>query len=109
MEIAVTTMVTTKVTRASAALNKENMAPAMKRVDTCLISPETLIKGMAFLILDANLPSLEVMEEVMMENCHMEVLMEGKVTRLTQTGDGHFYEDTQCLPWIDPDQEPWLD
>ena len=93
MEIAVTTMVTTKVTRASAALNKENMAPAVKRVDTPLISPETRVKGMALLILEANLPSLEVMEEVMMENHHMEVLMEGKVTHLTQTGNSHFYED----------------
>ena len=109
MEIAATMMVTTKVMRASAALNKENMAPTMKRVDTPLISLETLVKGMALLILDADLPSLEVMEEVMMENCRMEVLMEGKVTCLTQTGNGHFYEDTQCLPWVDPDQEPWLD
>ena len=93
MEIAVTTMVTTKVTRASAALNKENMAPAVKRVDTPLISPETHVKGMALLILDTDLHSLEVTEGVMMENHSMEVLMEGKVTHLTQTGNSHFYED----------------
>ena len=102
MEITATMMVTMKVTRASTTLNKENTAPTVKRVDTHLISPETLIKGMALPILDADLPSMEVTEGVMMENHHMELLMEGKVTHLTQTSNGHFYEDTQCLLQIRP-------
>ena len=72
-------------------------------MDTCLVSPETLVKGMALLILDADLPSLEVMEEVMMENHCMEALMEGKVTHLTQTDNSCFYEDTQCLLQIRPE------
>ena len=102
MEIAATTVVTIKVMRASPILNKENMAPTVKRVDTHLISLETLIKEMALLILDANLPSLEVMEGVMIENHHIGVLMEGKVTHLTQTDNSHFYENTQCLLQIRP-------
>lgn len=53
-------------------------------------------------ILDADLPDLEVMEGVMMENCRMEVLMEGKVTLLTQMDDGLFYEDIQCHQRIGP-------
>ena len=97
MEMAATMVVTMKVIRAGPTLSKENMVPAMKRMDTHLISLETLVKGMALLILDTDLHSLEVTEGVMMENHSMEVLMEGKVTHLTQTDDSHFYEDTQCL------------
>ena len=89
MEMAATMTVTTKVMRASTTLSKENMAPTVKRVDTRLTSPEPLVNGMALPILDADLPS-------------MEVLMEGKVTHLTQTINGHFYEDTQCLLQIGP-------
>ena len=102
MEIAVTMMVMTKVRRASAALNKENTAPTVERVDTHLINLETLIKGMALPILDTDLPSMEVMEGVIMENHRMEGLMEGKVTHLTQTSNSHSYEDTQCLLQIRP-------